>query len=339
MPKKIAILRFSALGDVAMLMPVLRIAKKQYPDIEMHIFTKKPFDQIFHLADIRATGIKFDRDYKGILGLRKLAKEIDQQDFDMILDMHSVLRTFILEIFCNKQFHRLDKGRKDKAAMIKAKNRPEKPLLSMHERYAAVFKKAGIKLNLHTQLHPIAIKKLPGLPCSTNFSFPFIGIAPFSAHQSKEYPLEKMNMVIREIQSEIKLNILLFGGGKIEEKKLNKLADEFKNVYSTAGVLSLQDQIKWMSQLKLMISMDSGNGHLAAAMGIPVITIWGVTHPYLGFQAYNQPLKNQLLPDAEKYPAVPVSIFGKTKDEYYANAIGSIEPLAISKRVKSILKN
>ena len=225
MPKKIAILRFSALGDVAMLMPVLRIAKKQYPDIEMHIFTKKPFDQIFHLADIKATGIKFDRDYKGILGLRKLAKEIDQQDFDMILDMHSVLRTFILEIFCNKQFHRLDKGRKDKSAMIKAKNRPEKPLLSMRERYAAVFKKTGIKLNLHTQLHPIAIKKLPGLPCSTNFSRPFIGIAPFSAHQSKEYPLEKMKMVIREIQSEIKLNILLFGGGKMEEEKLNKLAE------------------------------------------------------------------------------------------------------------------
>ena len=339
MSKKIAVLRFSALGDVAMLVPILRMAKKQYPDIELNIFTKKPFDQIFHTADISATGINFKNEYKGILGLRNLAQEIDLQNFDVILDMHSVLRTYILDFFSSTKFHRLDKGRAEKAAMIKAKERPEKPLLSMHERYAAVFEKAGYKLNLQTQLDPIAVKKLPELPFSPDASRPFIGIAPFSAHASKEYPLEKMKMVIRKIQAEIKVNILLFGGGKVEEEKLNSLANEFENVFSTASVLSLQDQIKWMSQLKLMISMDSGNGHLASVMGIPVITIWGATHPYLGFQPFDQPQENQLLPDAEKYPAIPVSVFGKTKDEYYANAIGSIDPSAIVKQVISNLKN
>ena len=339
MSKKIAVIRFSALGDVAMLVPILRMAKKQYPDIELHIFTKKPFDQIFHIADIKATGIHFDKEYKGVLGLRQLAKEIDHQEFDVVLDLHSVLRTFILDFFSSKKFHRLDKGRAEKRAMIKSGTRPEKPFLSMHERYAAVFEKAGYKLNLQTQLDSIAIKKLPQLPFSTEASRPFIGIAPFSAHSSKEYPLEKMKMVIEKILAEFKVNILLFGGGKEEEKKLNSLANELENVFSTAGVLSLQDQIKWMSQLKLMLSMDSGNGHLAAAMGIPVITIWGATHPYLGFQPFDQPQENQLLPDAEKYPAIPVSVFGKTKDNYYANAISTIEPSAIVKQVIRILNN
>ena len=333
MPKKIAVLRFSALGDVAMLVPILRLVKQQYPNIELHVFTKKPFDQIFHIADIKTTGIKFDKEYKGVLGLRKLAKEVDRQNFDVVLDMHSVLRTFILDFFTKTKFHRLDKGRKEKAAMVKAKERPEQSLPGMHKRYAVVFKKADINVNLQANLKPITVNKLPDLQFSIDATVPLIGIAPFSAHTSKEYPLEQIRIVIREVQSKMKLNILLFGGGKEEEKRLQSLANEFENVFSTAGVLSLEEQIKWMSQLKLMLSMDSGNGHLAAAMSIPVITIWGATHPFLGFQAFGQPPENQLLPDAETYPAIPVSVFGKTKDEYYANAIRSIQPKTIASRV------
>ena len=337
MPGKIAVLRFSALGDVAMLVPILRLVKQQYPNIELHVFTKKHFYQIFHIADIKTTGINFDNEYKGILGLRRLAKEIDRQNFDIVLDMHSVLRTFILNFFTKTKFHRLDKGRAEKAAMVKAKERPKQSLPSMHERYAAVFKKANINVNLHANLKPIPVNKLPNLPFSIDATVSSIGIAPFSAHTSKEYPLEQIRIVIREVQSKMKLNILLFGGGKEEEKRLQSLANEFENAFSTAGVLSLEEQIKWMSQLKLMLSMDSGNGHLAAAMGIPVITVWGATHPFLGFQAFGQSPDNQLLPNAKKYPAIPVSVFGKTKDDYYANAISSITPESIASRMLNII--
>ena len=50
-----------------------------------------------------------------------------------------------------------------------------------------------------------------------------------------------------------------------------------------------------ISNLNLMISMDSFNGHLAANAGIPVITIWGMTHPFLGFSPFLQPDLNQIL--------------------------------------------
>jgi len=333
MSKKIAVIRFSALGDVAMLVPILRLAKIQHPNIKLHVFTKKPFDRIFHIADIEATGINFNNEYKGIVGLKNLAKKIDHQGFDCILDMHLVLRTLILDFFSHTTFYRLDKGRSEKKAMIKAASRPEQSLPSMHKRYAAVFQDAHIKLNQKAKLDKIAVTELPKLPFLIDDSDPLIGIAPFSAHPSKEYPLEQMKVVIKKIQDEARVNILLFGGGKEEEKKLNSLADEFNNVHSTAGILTLEDQIKWMSQLKLMLSMDSGNGHLAAAMGIQVITVWGATHPYLGFKPYNQPHNNQLLPDAKKYPAIPVSVFGKTKDKYYANAIASIEPSDIVQQI------
>lgn len=339
MSQKIAVLRFSALGDVAMLIPVLRIAKQQYPDIDFHIYTKKPFDQIFHLAGFKSIGINFNKEYKGVLGLRKLAQQIDHQKFDLVLDMHSVLRSFVLDIFSHTTFYRLNKGRAEKTKMIKAKERPQKPLLSMHERYAAVFKKAAIPLDLQSDLQPLSIENLPDLPFSIDSSHPIIGIAPFSAHLSKEYPLAQMKTVIEKIQAELEVTILLFGGGQEEEEKLKTLAESFDNVFSTAGLLSLKNQMKWMSPLKLMLSMDSGNGHLAAAMGIPVITIWGATHPFLGFQPFNQPQENQISPDAKLYPALPVSVFGKTKDDYYTQAIGSIPALTIAQKVIEKTKN
>ena len=59
--------------------------------------------------------------------------------------------------------------------------------------------------------------------------------------------------------------------------------------------------MKLISNLSLMISMDSFNGHLAANSGIPVITIWGMSHPFLGFSPFLQPDVNQIVIDRNKY--------------------------------------
>lgn len=224
--------------------------------------------------------------------------------------------------------------------MIKSRQRPKEALLSMHERYAEVLEKAGMKVDLKEKLPQISVEHLPELPFELNDpSLPFIGIAPFSAHASKEYPIDKMIKVIQQILDEKPVNILLFGGGKGEVEKLDALAGKFDNVHSTAGRLNLKDQIKWMSKLKVMLSMDSGNGHLAAMMGVRVITIWGATHPYLGFQPFDQKTEDQLLPDATTYPKIPVSVFGKTSNTFYEKAIRSIHPQRIAHKVISTLKD
>ena len=79
-----------------------------------------------------------------------------------------------------------------------------------------------------------------------------------------------------------------------------------------------------MSHLRVMLAMDSGNAHMAAMMGVNVITLWGVTHPYAGFAPFNQPLENCLLSDRIKYPKIPTSIYGNRHPESYENAMASI---------------
>ena len=70
--------------------------------------------------------------------------------------------------------------------------------------------------------------------------------------------------------------------------------------------------------------MDSGNAHMAAMMGINVVTLWGVTHPYAGFRPYNQPIDNCLMADREKFPKVPTSVYGDKYPKGYEKAIWTI---------------
>ena len=83
-----------------------------------------------------------------------------------------------------------------------------------------------------------------------------------------------------------------------------------------------------------MISMDSGNAHLAAMLGVKVITLWGATHPFAGFKPFDQPLENCITSDRDKYPLLPTSIYGNKKVEGYEDAMRSILPETVVTKVK-----
>ena len=86
-----------------------------------------------------------------------------------------------------------------------------------------------------------------------------------------------------------------------------------------------------------MVAMDSGNGHLSAMYGIPTITLWGVTHPYLGFTPFEQPNKNQIVSNRDKYPLIPTSVYGNKYPEAYENAMESIPPELVVKKILEVL--
>jgi len=98
-------------------------------------------------------------------------------------------------------------------------------------------------------------------------------------------------------------------------------------------VIRLSQELEIISNLDCMISMDSGNAHYAAMMDVNTITIWGVTHPYTGFAAFNQPYENAILPDLEKYPNIPCSINGNKVYEGYEDVMRSISPKRVEGKV------
>ena len=127
--------------------------------------------------------------------------------------------------------------------------------------------------------------------------------------------------------------ILLFGGGKKECETLEALCKSHKNVISVAGKLKFNQEIQLISNLDVMLSMDSGNGHIAAMFGIKVITLFGATHPFLGFSPFNQPEENSLVSNRNKYPKLPTSVYGNKKVEGYQDAMRTILPESVVEKV------
>jgi GDP-D-mannose dehydratase len=131
--------------------------------------------------------------------------------------------------------------------------------------------------------------------------------------------------------------ILLFGGGEKEIQLLNQLENQHENVIVLAGKLKFKQELEVISNLDVMLSMDSGNAHIAAMLGVKVITLWGATHPYAGFKPFNQPDDFCLISDREKYPLLPTSIYGNKKVDGYKDVMRTILPEKIVLSIQSQL--
>lgn len=324
------------MGDVAMTVPVLRAFTEQHPKVKITIVTKAFFEPFFEdLKNVNVYSADLKGSHKGILGLFKLSKELRTLKFDTVADLHNVLRSHILKLFFfGKKVVQLDKGREEKKALISGKD--FKQLKTTHQRYADVFETLGFSVDLSKPSFPkskILSEKLAQLIHSKEKKI--IGVAPFAAHKSKMYPLEKTEQLISKLSTDY--NIILFGGGKKEIKVLNQFENKFSNTVSVAGRLSLNEELDLISNLDVMLSMDSGNAHLAAMLGKKVITIWGVTHPFAGFAPFNQPKDYTLLADRKDYPLVPTSIYGNKFPEGYEDAASSISVDEVVSKVKAVI--
>lgn len=330
-------IRLSAMGDVAMTVPVLRAFTEQYPNTKITVLTREFFKPFFRdLKNVSVFSADLNGTHQGIFGLYKLSRELKHLRVGAVADLHNVLRTKILKFFlCGLEFIQIDKGRDEKKALISGQH--YKQLKTTTQRYAEVFEKLGFPIDLSNpnfQKRRALTSKIVAI-VHENKAYKWIGIAPFAAHEGKMYSLKLMEKVIEDLSETNQ--IILFGGGEKEIQELNILENKFENVVSVAGMLSLEEELDVISNLDLMLSMDSGNGHLAAMLGIKVITLWGVTHPFAGFQPFNQPRDYSILANRNIYPLIPTSVYGNKFPESYKDAMKSISPEKIIEKILSII--
>lgn len=336
-------MRLSAMGDVAMTVPVLRALAQQHPDVKITIISR-PFFQPFFENIPNLTFFAFDEKerHKGFLGLLQLYKDLKKYNFNAFADLHNVLRSKVIRTLfavSGKNTAFVDKGRTEKAALTRAENKIFKQLPTMFERHVKVFEKLGFSVDLSNPTFPEkAVLDSEIIQLIGENSKALIGIAPFAQYDSKVYPLDLMQQVIDDLVSTNSYKILLFGGGKKEIELLNTLSKNRDNVVVVAGKITFQQELKLISNLDLMLSMDSGNGHIAAMLGIKTITLYGATHPFAGFLPFNQPMENALVSDRNLFPKLPTSIYGNKKVDGYENAMRTILPETIVSKIDSLLK-
>ena len=332
-PKHILVIRLSAMGDVAMTVPVLRALTDQYPELKITLLTRAFFAPFFRdLPNVSVFHADVKDKHKGILGLYNLSKELKKLNFDAVADLHNVLRSKILKRFLSiKLMSTIDKGRAEKKELISG--RIKHALKSTHIRYTDVFAKLGYSVSLEHANHPNPVKLIDFELSKGNNKW--IGIAPFAQYESKMYPLDKMKEVVRTLSR--KYTVILFGGGDKEKRILDKWEETFDNVLNLTEKYDLNKELDIISNLDLMLSMDSGNAHLAAMLGKKVVTIWGVTHPNAGFSPFKQPTDFALLANQSDFPLIPTSVYGNIYPEAYKHAAGSIPVQTIINKIESLL--
>lgn len=340
--KHIAVIRLSAMGDVAMTVPVIRAFVSQNAKVRITVVSRPFFKPFFNgIPNVDFFAVDINGRHKGFAGLLKLYSDLKKLDIDAVADLHNVLRSQIIRnlfALSGKKVAFTDKGRADKKALTRAENKIFKPVKKMVDRHVETFKKLGFIVDISNPEFPqkanlsSEILKTTGEKSNQKW----IGIAPFAQYDSKVYPQDLMQQLIDKLASDSNNKIFLFGGGNKEIEILNILVNENINVINVAGKIKLPQELDLISNLDVMVSMDSGNSHIAAMLGIKVVTLWGATHPYAGFSPFNQPLENCLVSDREKYPMLPTSVYGNKKVEGYEDVMRTISVDAVIDKVLSV---
>ncbi len=311
LPKKILVIRSSAMGDVAMTAPVLAEVSRRYPELEIVLLTREFYAPFFDGIDrltIHNINLGQGEGHRGLRGLVRLFGELrrNHPEIEAVVDLQDKIYSKLLRKFYAlrhlRTFH-IDKGRAEKKTLTARSDSGKKVVRQLRtsiERYADVFRAAGFELppidtNLAAYRQQRPVPEGLGLERAAGGER-WIGVAPFAQHKGKIYPLEKVRrvaeMLLAHPLKEGSVRLFLFGGGKEERRLAEEMAREVdatgERCVSVVGRFSLREEIDLIANLDLMVSMDSSAMHMASLVGVPVVSIWGATHPCAGFLGLGQ---------------------------------------------------
>ena len=335
--RNVLVMRLSVLGNVAMTIPVLYPVCKANPDTRFIMLTKMWPATMFHDRPANLKVVDFDvkGNHSGLFGLLKLSAQLYKlYDIDAVADLHNVSGTKIIDTYMmarGAKVARLDREQSKRKALTT--HRSNEPVTPIHQRYRNVFTKLGFEApDTFTHLYdgrdwpesPIVMDKKEGQR--------WIAISPFSSHENKTYPLEKMEQVIAELTKHENYWVFLMGGGKAEKIALRQIARKYKNVVSMAEVKhKFIDEYALFAKCDLMLTMESANMHLASLVDLQAMTIWGPTSPACGYLGYNQIVEDDIQLDMD---CRPCSITGDKQCKFKDyRCLKNIDPMDIARRV------
>ena len=342
--RTVLITRFSAVGDIAMTIPLLYSLSQSYPEDRFVLVSRERFGQflINKPANLEFVGVNLNN-YKGFFGLISLYRELNKKIApDRFADLHGVLRTKVLrtlfKLFSGTRCEHIDKGRKEKKALTRQQDKHRRQLTSTFERYREVFTRLGFPFEPEfTSLFKEQkgdISEFSGvLPLKG--SDKWVGIAPFARHNGKIYPIEKMEKVVDILSTDRNIKVICFGNGPEEEAVINAWCAKYPSVISFIGRTNFNGELRLISHLDAMVCMDSANMHMASLTGTPAISIWGATSPLAGFLGWKQRKEDCIELPLE---CRPCSIFGNKPCLYGDYRCMEIPPETVARKIIERIK-
>ncbi|MBQ4376544.1 MAG: glycosyltransferase family 9 protein [Bacteroidales bacterium] len=325
---RVLVIRLSALGDVAILQPVVKARAEANPDVLFIVAAPPMIEPLFQgIGNVVFMGVR-----KKQSPWRLFCQMMEARP-TVVADMHWVNRVVWADmffVFRGIKVHHIMKDRCGRKALTRRRNKRLVPLKNTWQRYDEVFDACGLE---GSDLLSVQSRKY-WVPDCGDSTVCRIGIAPFAQHKGKIWPLDNMRRLIDMLAQKPYNEIILFGS-KDEAAQLEKWASPHTNVRSMAGRQSFDKELEIIASLHIMVSMDSANMHFASCLGIPVVSLWGATHPIGGFYGWRQ---NPEWCIQEDLPCRPCSMYGQKQcifGDY--RCLSSITPTHVVQKIERII--
>lgn len=301
---KILVIRLSSIGDIVLTTPVVRCLKKQL-GAEVHFLTKKNYYSIV------SHNPYIDRVHLYGNEREKMMNKLNQENYDLIIDLHHNLRTFIIKKQLGKKAYSFNKLNVEKWLLVNFKV-DKLPDVHIVDRYMETIKPLGVindgeGLDYFIQeAEEVDISTLP-----EGFQNGYVAWVIGAKENTKQFPNEK----IINILASTTMPVMLMGGkeDRNNAKYIMKELNRRPLLHNATGQYHLNQSASLVRQAKLVITNDTGLMHIAAAFKRKIISIWGNTIPQFGmYPYYGHHYADNRIFEAPDIPCRPCSKIGRS---------------------------
>jgi ADP-heptose:LPS heptosyltransferase len=274
---KLLIIRFSSIGDIVLITPLLRAIKAQMKsEVEIHVLTKRSF------AGVLEANPHVDRIHTIQENVNEVMPQLKAEHFDRIIDLHSNLRSAQVKRALGAPSTSLNKYNIQKWLWVNL-GINKMPNRHIVERYFETLKPLNITNdNRGLEYYIPEGKGLSSDATPSLMKSPFIAFAIGAAHEGKKMSPDHLIEVCKAIRQPL----VLVGGA--EDRNLGETIAQAcgDKVYNSCGQWSLHQSADAVRRSALVIAGDTGMMHIASAFKKKIISLWGCTKPGLGMYPY-----------------------------------------------------
>ncbi len=290
--KNILIMKPSSLGDIVLALPALTALRRNFPEAKISWLVRPEFAALLENHPHLDETILFDRKDLGkawcnpraFSALVSLIRRLRAGNFDVVFDFQGLFRTAALAWLsgCDKRFG--GAGTREFAHVFYT-DKIGQDLQCAHlvDYYLKIIEAAGasdIDVEFILPEDPDAAASVGRL--LANHEIPadsYAVLVPGSAHTNKCWPTERFAELANRITQRFGLSVVATGmkseAGVVE--KIQSMADV--PVTNLAGRTTLSELIALLKGAGLVVSNDTGPGHIAAATGVPLVLMFGKSNP------------------------------------------------------------
>ena len=306
-PLKILVVRFSSIGDIVLTSPVVRILKNQL-NAEIHFITKKVYKCLIEQNQ------NIDKIYSIDSNIKEVISELKNENYDWIIDLHNNIRSSQLKRIRvkSKSYKKLNFQK----FLFTNFGINRMPKTHTVDRFLDTISHLGVK-NDGKGLD-FFLSKQDEVDIGEK---DYICFAIGGQHFTKILPTTK----IIEICKKINKTIVLIGG-KDDYNRADEIEKEVgEKVINLCGKYRINQSAYIMKNSKYLITHDTGFMHIAAAFQMKIFTVFGGTHPDLGFSPYLPNSENKII-QVENLSCRPCHRYGRSKcPEGHLNCMNLID--------------